>query len=144
MTNERRAPGEPSFVHDVSSSLAKRARAIKHRGVQLVSEMREPILPDEPHGSVELRLGYSINGSRVQLRVTVWDDRWVWIDVRRALKRGWAWSATCEGRYSDHAGSSGLIRRLEETITASQEEDNVSSRIQRIWADCLAKGLRVV
>lgn len=133
------------FVRDVASCLAKRSKAIKHRGARVELHIEEAKPPDDPSASVEVSVSYLIQGATVRLRVIAWDDRWIWVDARRLTKRGWAWSVTCQGRFLDQSGPSGVIRRVEETISATRNlDDEIPSLVRGIWADCLAQGPRSV
>lgn len=135
----------PEFVRNVVSCLAKRSKAIKQRGARVEFHVVKAHPPEKPNASVEVLVSYSLDGATVRLRVYAWDDRWIWVDVRRPTKRGWAWSVTCEGRFLDQVGAAGVISRVEETISATHEPDReIPTLVNEIWADCLARGPRAV
>lgn len=133
------------FARDVASCLAKRSKAIKHRGARVELHLAEAKPPDDPSASVEISVSYAVQGATVRLRVIAWDDRWIWVDARRSTKQGWAWSVTCQGRFLDQSGPSGVIRRVEESLSATRNPDDaIPSLVKEIWADCLAQGPRSV
>src|SRR5207249_8250179 len=88
------------FVEDVIACIQKRSRSIKHRGAKIESE-RVKEIEGGAHSDIErldLHISYRVAASKVTFRLRVWGDRWVWGDIRRRGKSGWAWSATFEGR----------------------------------------------
>lgn len=141
-----RAPGatnQQDFVQEVIDGLRKRSKAIKHSGGSLdwerVKEIENGV--ESTIGRLDVDVSYRISASAVRIRLIVWSDRWIWIDVRRRAKLGWAWEVTAEGRFLSEQGARDLIRRLEETIDVTWSADaQIASLVERIWKPHLAHG----
>ena len=83
-------------------------------------------------------------GQRVQLRVQVWGDRWVWVDASRYSKSGWVWEFTSEGRFVSPNGARSLVEHAEAMIIASHKKPaaEVPQAMHDIWSKSLAVGPR--
>jgi len=132
-----------SFTDQVAACIRKRSKAIKHRGTQITSDRIKEVRygVEKEIRRLDIRIGYRVDGSRVGLRLTAWDDRWIWIHVRRHGKAGPVWSATAEGRFVVRDGAKDLVRTIEATLDASFEAEP-SLRIEEIWKGVLARGPR--
>lgn len=127
------APKSP-FLAGVLAALAKRRRAIRHKVRKIaVDKLRERISADE-HEKLEIS---SVVGT-AQLRLFVWDDRWVFVDARIPTKSdGWSWEFSYEGRLvGDEARA--LIEAFEDSIEAAAMQSG--ERLELVWKPLLAGG----
>jgi hypothetical protein len=96
-------------------------------------------------GRTDLTIKYRAKGTRVQLRVHAWGDRWIWVDARRGSKVGWVWEYTNEGRFISPSGAPGLVQLIEQTMDCAYlATSDVSRAMAAIWSKCLAVGPRPV
>lgn len=91
---------ESPFLQGIVSALQKRSKSIKH-GVSKFSCERVRESSDEiSQEIVELSFD-QISPQSTRIRVHLWDDRWLWVDVRQASKNGWVFEWRHEGRVGD-------------------------------------------
>ena len=131
------------FTDDVVRSVKARSKAMKHRGMKIsinrIKEVKDGAESDTRRLNVDI--GYRVDAVPVQLRLAIWDDRWIWLDVRRGGKAGRTWHATMEGRFVSREGAKELISQIEATVDASFETEP-SRLIEKIWKAALALGPR--
>jgi hypothetical protein len=125
------------FTEDVLASLKRRSKAIKHRGALVAFDRLKEV--DAGTERKSNRMDVKVSYAAVNLRVVTWDDRWVWMDVRRSSKRGWIWSVTTEGRFVGVNGAPDLVQSIEATLDMAHEQDP-RSRIASLWKAQLAQG----
>jgi hypothetical protein len=132
-----------AFTDDVVRSVKARAKSMKHRGINIsidrVKEVQDGAESDTRRLNVDI--GYRVEALPVQLRLAIWDDRWIWLDARRGGKAGWTWHTTLEGRFVSREGAKGLVRQIEATVDASFELEP-SRLIAKIWKAALTLGPR--
>lgn len=135
------------FLDDVIGCIEKRSRSLRYRGAKVSCE-RVKEIADGANGvakRLNVDISYRPAGSRIVFRLSAWADRWIWIDVRRGRKQGWAWFATLEGRFTADDGAIKLVRNIEDTLSAAAGEDEeVAAKIEKIWKANLAQGPRRV
>lgn len=133
------------FAAEVGKTFKRRTKAIAYRGARVdcvpVKEIVDGKLSDR--GRTDVSITYRVNGARIQLRLHVWGDRWVWVDVRRISKHGWTWAYTAEGRFLSSNGARALVDRVAKTMDATwNAESQVPNSLAEIWSKCLAVGPR--
>ena len=136
---------EHDFSRAVLNAFRKRFRALSRRGATVECTPVKEIVNgrESERGRTDIRIAYRVEGARVELRLHVWGDRWVWVDARRASKAGWIWEFTSEGRFISQNGARNLVARAEETMDASfLPAADVSPTMSAIWSKCLAVGPR--
>ena len=91
---------ESSFLQEIVNALRKRGKSIKNSvstySCERVRERRDECSRE----LVELSFD-RISPQSTRIRVHLWDDRWLWIDVRQASKNGWVFEWQHEGRVGD-------------------------------------------
>jgi MoxR-like ATPase len=135
------------FAREVLDAFQKRSRSLSRRGAILECLSVKEIVDgrDYERERTNVSIAYRVSAARVMLRVHAWDDRWVWIDARRASKSGWVWEFTTEGRIVAPGGARALVALAEETLDVSfLPSAEVPSAMSAIWAKRLASGPRPV
>ncbi len=132
------------FVGQLVASVRRRARALKYRGATIVFEP-DPSSEKNPAWPSEKRLDVLVShrnaAGRVSVKVAVWPDRWVLIDVRCSVKSGWLWEFTHQGRFVAPRGAPDLVQCIEESLNvASLQAATVPSALSSIWSPRLATG----
>ena len=135
---------DADFSIAVQNAFFKRAKAISRRGANIeIQAIRELLDAKSERSRTDATITYRVDGAHVQLRVRAWEDRWVWIDIRRRSKVGWVWEYTGEGRFISSKGARGLVEHAEETMAASfLAVEKLPAAIERLWSKCLALGPR--
>lgn len=132
---------------DVANAFEERRKSIKRRGASL------ELVPAKDMGDgrerarerIDVVISFRIDGSRANIRVYIWDDRWIWIDARRSAKSGWAWQFTSEGRFLPIHDARMLVALTEKTLSAGYlSEGNVATALSELWQRFLASGPRPV
>lgn len=139
--------GQFNFEESVVDSFQKRRKALRHQGVLMESTPVREIIDgrDSEFKRVDITLSYRVDAAKVMLRLAVWGDGWIWVDVRRHSKKGWAWEFTTDGRMSSVEGARALTQCAEATINATMlPSEDVVQAIQAIWVHVLARGPRRV
>lgn len=143
MSARRKVSGD--FTREFAEALRRRAKAITYRGAKIECIPVKEIVDGKESDirRVDLKLSYRVVRVPVKLQLHVWDDRWVWVDVRQSSRIGWAWEYTAEGRFLSSNGARDLIGRLEKTIDATwAAHKDAKKSVDEIWSKCLATGPR--
>ena len=138
---------ENDFAQMVIGAFRKRSKALSRRGSTVECTPVKEIVDGQESklGRTDVTIAYRIEGARIELRLHVWADRWVWVDARRGSKTGWVWEFTDEGRFVSPGGAQDLVRRAEDTIDASYlSAVDVSPAMSKIWSKHLARGPRPI
>lgn len=133
------------FSHAVRNSFKKRSRALSRRGATVdCTPVKEIVNGKESRvNRTDVTISYRLNAARVNIRLQVWADRWVWFDARSGSKSGWVWEYTTEGRFVSDNGARDLVMRTEKSMDASHiESSKVAAEMEVIWSTCLATGPR--
>jgi len=139
--------GEIDFSRAVIEAFRKRNRALSRRGASVECTPVKEIVDgrESEVGRADINIEYRVDAARVVLRLQIWDDRWLRLDVRRSSKSGWVWESTNEGRFVSPGGARDLVSQVEETLSASYlPAADVPRAISTIWSRFLAIGLRTV
>jgi len=132
---------QPSSVADFLEAFRRRSKALKH---QFGVVECEQVIVREPDGEVrklELRFAdRSIKGRSIRLHF--WEDRWVWLDLRKGAPRGWAWEWTFDGRLSGAKTYRDLLDAVERTrlVLPYSEEPLDMISLADIWTPILLQG----
>ena len=123
------------YLKLLSSALNKRRKAIKYQvknsEFQKVIE-KEINKPDTEKLEITLDLR-----NHIVLRLFVWEDRWIWVDVRKSSKKGWLFEWEMSGRALQ--GSARIIvSTLEKSFFFSKTSDVTG--LNKIWNKVLHKG----
>ena len=78
-------------------SLRRRSKSIKHSVSLYECERVREKMDDCVYEKAELYFEF-LGGRPFRISFNIWDDRWIWIDVRRSAKRGWAFEWQHQGR----------------------------------------------
>jgi hypothetical protein len=132
------ASGESTFLDELLSSLRRRRKAIRHRTRTLRFERVSDSIDGSESAKVEIEC--VLLAPRTVLRLSAWEDRWVWVDARRSGKIGWVWQFTAEGRLLGNR----LARELVSAFEASIGDQGSEAALRAIWAPILAQGPRRV
>ena len=135
------------FPEEVAAAVQKRARAIRYRGAKVELARVKEVLAGtaEEQRRLDIDISYRVASLMVLCRLIVWNDRWVWVDVRRRSKQGWLWAATVEGRFIAAEGAREIVQNIERTIdVASSAPETVVHEVERIWKPCLAQGPKLI
>lgn len=136
---------ESPFLADVASALRKRGKAIKH---QVGAYSCERVWYEEDDGRFEKAELYfeSLNDRPFRISCHLWDDRWLWIDVRQAtiskpVEKGWAFEWSHEGRVGD-APPQDIIDAVEKSISATHGNDpaHIKSELSDLWTPIAVNG----
>ncbi|OWR00140.1 hypothetical protein CDQ91_05030 [Sphingopyxis witflariensis] len=142
---DRSAPSrQSSFLDEVTQSLQKRSKALKH---MLASISVEHVL-DRRDGvdirCVEIACIQSRSPHRI-LNITVWDDRW--LSMTAGSKPGnkpWTWTEQMQGRFLSPAPGKDFVRAMEQSLAtiATPSSPSPDRDLRAIWAPLLAQGPR--
>lgn len=79
------------------------------------------------------------------LRARIWQDRWVWIDVRAGGKSGWIFEWSIEGRSAGGLSGRELMQTVEATFDAISISNGIDQNaLNNIWRGILLNGPRPV
>lgn len=131
--------GEAGFIDELRFSLRKRQKAIKHQVRAIESER---LIDRSDEGDLT---GISVQCAlwvpRTTIRLSAWDDRWVWFDARQGSKEGWRWFYTHEGRIFGEESGRRLVAGLEASFGAAHNAAQGSRMsFASIWEPLLAQG----
>ena len=134
---------QSSFIAEVQEAFRKRGKAIRHRLRDLAIERVIERNDGDEQEKLEIAcpLGH---GKAIGLKLDVWDDRWVRIDVRRASKAGWVWEFTAEGRLPGSDAARKLVLLFEGSLSAGHGDERAAVELEKIWDSALATGPRAV
>src|SRR3569833_3577666 len=113
--NSQIPSSENPLIGEVLDSIRRRAKAWKGAFSTRTCEKVIERDVEKSREKIELTLMRSRTGG-VTVRLSVWDDRWVWLDIREGSKAGWLWTWTDQGRLSADTSPRALIEALDSTI----------------------------
>jgi len=134
---------ENEFLNSVVYSLRKRHKSLKHKLHSITCNKVYEVYEDNTKlEKLELDFRESRTYNGMTCRLFVWPDRWVWVDARKATKKGWEWEWTFEGRLLGGYGGRELISAIEEALFESTDENfkPIMFEVKEIWRPLLAKG----
>jgi hypothetical protein len=87
---------------------------------------------------IDLRFQKSISHKSITIRLKYWDDRWLWVDARKAGKLGWELEVSAEGRLRAERTSADIIESVELTDSIiSENNEDYRYRVTEIWKKVL-------
>ena len=136
------------FLGQVENAVRRRSKSLRYRGAELECvSLSDAVSNGAPkNAQAEIILTYPLAGTRgVRLRLQLWNDRWCWLDIRCASKKGWLWIFRKEGRYAGEKWLAELMAGLEASIDVfGLNGVDVKNSLHDIWDSKLAGGPRVV
>jgi len=135
-------PGEfcDITLQEFSNAVHVSLKSMKRRFFRVTLER---MLDKELSEYAELTLNISRHFKGPLVKIKVWPDRWLWIDMRRAAPGGgWLWSLTIEGRLSGNETWAQVIKRIKDLPDIIGLEVNEESllNVKRLWTKILLKG----
>lgn len=135
-----------SPLAELAGAIRARSRALKHKfsSIEMKSSYDDSF--DPPVEAYHIVLRERISFKSTTIRLTYWDDRWVWIDARAGSKKGWIWSFTDQGRLKGGNSGGDLLRFVEQfhqmlpSAAATFDYETASS----FWDKLLMKGPRAI
>lgn len=129
------------FLEEMLAGLRKRRKAIKHQNTEIKCERCFETIDGERFEKLEIDFEYRSIEKRVHLRVLIWSDRMIWIDIRSWRKPHWEWSWTDEGRFLANFPGREFIDAVEKTLSLSVAMvPSNTVEFQNLWSPMLAKG----
>ena len=115
------------FLDEVAGSLRRRSKALKHK---CRSYRCEKVWEDDGFSRREkAELSFELPGEQpVRLACHLWEDRWLWIDVRQVAKSGWRFEWQHRGRIGSTEPLA-VAEAMEQTLSIDY------ARIERVRAD---------
>lgn len=132
---------DDDFLSEILESIRKRARPIKYQvnsfSCTKVVEKDNTVVREK----LELRLDTKGVQGKVTLRVHLWQDGWLWVDVRLAKSRKLVKEWTHEGRFLRQLGGAALVRSIEATIAvvSSNQQFGVAELTDE-WSRVVSRG----
>lgn len=131
---------EPSdLLEGLRAALLRRRKAIRHKNALM--DISEDI-QDEDLRRMEVRSRFLSLSKSPLFAVTVWSDRWVWVDARQIGAKGWVWQWTAEGRVPPSIGPKPLSACIESSLSFTAHGQ--VERLETCWRPILARGPRPV
>lgn len=135
---------DSAFLAGIAESLRRRSKAIKHR---TSGSSCERVIEKTDGADKELmELRFALYGRPlVRMTLCLWGDRWLWIDIRQAARKGWRFEWQHEGRVGATEP-----RRVVETILATLSQPLVEesardlARLDALWRAVALQGPRAV
>lgn len=135
-------PPRNEFLADVLLSLGRRRKAIRHNVQSIAVEKVLERTDGEEVEKLEIEC-IPLHPNHTRVRVSVWEDRWVWVDARSMIgsTKGWNWEFTAQGRATGGVDARRLIQAIEASISAASpvEADNAGA-LKVVWTPLLAAG----
>lgn len=132
---------ESALLQDVVDLVSRRSKSLKHRVGDYACERIVEAGGDERCEKLELRL--ELPGDRpFRISLSLWADRWLWIDARQAAKEGWAFEWQHEGRVGA-AFPGDIANALLETVTlpfGAGSADYCMARLKELWSPIAITG----
>jgi len=136
-----------TFLEEIVSALRKRSKALKHKTSRISIDRIYEVNDDERCEKLELNID-PILPKKCNCEVFIWEDRWIWLDVRKGSKTGWIWEWGIEGRVLDVSGRD-ILLRIEEMLSklkrldADKKEQN-ESILNNVWSGIIATELKEI
>jgi hypothetical protein len=132
---------ESPFLDAVVKSLRKRSKSLGHKCKYY--DRKRVWEVDGAARREKAELSFSLLGPHpVGVACHLWDDRWIWVDVRQPAKRGWVFEWQHQGRIG--ASEPRLIAQaIEKTLDIHLDNDaGRTANLVRIWLPLAAMGPR--
>jgi hypothetical protein len=133
-----------TWLGEALDGLRSRSRALKHK---MHASQCERVI-EEKDGERTERIDITFERRAAQgfvLRARIWQDRWVWIDVRAGGKSGWIFEWSIEGRSAGGLSGRELMQTVEATFDAISISNGIDQNaLNNIWRGILLNGPRPV
>ena len=135
----------PKFESDLLSStvlsLKKRSKALQHKSIGIKCQRVMEKGKDGPEEKLELEVSYFGSERDISLSVFIWDNRWVWIDIREPAKKGWLWQWEYEGRLLGNLDGRRIVEAIENTLSRTfMMTENNTGDFTKVWETLVARG----
>ena len=123
------------YLKLLTKVLIKRRKAIKY---QIKSGEFQKVIEKEANKPDVEKLEITLNlTNQIVLRLFVWGDRWVWIDVRRSSKKGWLFEWESSGRVLQDSERI-VVSALEQSFLYAKTSNE--TELIKIWNKVLFNG----
>ncbi len=131
---------ESLFLTEIVNALQKRSKSIKHGVSKFSCERVRENIDGNSQEIVELSFD-RIGPYSPRISVKIWDDRWLWIDVRQSSETGWVFEWQHEGRVGDTDPKAVSIAILE-TVKGhyAQDLDAALDELDSLWPKIAKSG----
>lgn len=129
---------QSDFLNAIIASVRKRSKSIKHK-VRKYSIIKVV----EKNGGDELEkleIKFILPVNNATIRIYLWEDRWIWIDIRESSKQGWKFEWSKEGRIGDN-NVIDIRQAIESTISLSSSlHAGLSKDFEACWSQIALGG----
>jgi len=131
---------ESPFLQGIVSALQKRSKSIKNRVAKYSCERLREQADADMRELVELSFDLRVPDS-TRISVKIWDDRWLWVDVRQSSKVGWVFEWQHEGRVGDTDPKS-VAAAIHKTVEGQfvQDLDETLAGLDSLWSKIAKNG----
>ncbi len=133
---------ENHVLTEIAVTFAKKRRSLKYNASTLKFHKVYDIVEGEKVEKIEISVESSRSRNSIRMRLYIWEDRWVWIDVRKAGKVGWDWEFSKHGRLSGNYSPRQFIEAFKEFYSSSALFDSQATALEAfaVWNEILATG----
>jgi len=132
---------ESKFLKQVVESFQRRSKSIKNK--VLTYSCEKIIETNDGNREEKLELRFAFYGPPgFSVSCDIWEDRWLWVDVRQSSKNGWIFEWQHEGRVGA-TSTKQLAESLINTISVRPEEemnDTIAAYLDKVWKDVALTG----
>lgn len=132
---------ESPFLDETAKSLRKRSKSLGRKCSDFDRERVWEV--DGTARREKAEFSFSLWGPRpVRVTCHLWDDRWIWIDVRQPAKRGWVFEWEHQGRIGATEPRL-MAQAIEQTLDIHFDNDvGRIADLDQIWRPIAAIGPR--
>lgn len=129
------------FLESIRFSLSKRSKTLKHNTQGFSCERVWEADEESKIEKIEIEFDLYDDSRGTAVRLSAWEDGWLWIDAYALKKNGRRWEWSYEGRLLGEFNGRDVIAALEDTInTASFRKAGKTDDFTEIWHKMLARG----
>ena len=131
---------DSDFITDILVAFKKRSKAIRHKVIEMSLQKEVENLGD--YVFERLNFDFDLHKIMSSTRISVWEDRTVFINSRQKLSNGRIFNCKLEGRIAD-ATPEQIINKIEETIDLSSrnyEGQLLCEKINKAWKNIIYFG----
>lgn len=129
---------QSDFLNIMIASVRKRSKSIKHKVRQY--SFIKVIEKNEGEEIEKLEIQFILPINNATIRIYLWEDRWIWIDIRESSKQGWKFEWSKEGRIGDKDVID-IRQAIESTISLSSSlHAGLSKEFERCWSQIALGG----
>jgi hypothetical protein len=133
---------ESQFLTQIAEAFVRKRKSLKYNASILKFHKIYDIVEGKKVEKIEISVESSLSRNSVRMRLYIWEDRWVWIDARKAGKMGWDWEFSKHGRLSGDCSPRQLIEAFKQFYFSSSLFDTQARTLEAstIWGEILAAG----